>query len=461
MPYTLLPEEEPSGTYTLLPEDKPKKPKASFLDVMGAIGMPAAAVEPVLAMASGLVAKPLSDVAGLAAIPAHASGLTATEPMQVKNAVQRGMSYEPQTDAGKIATEYNPIAILGKVIDLLGSAAEKGVKGNQGGTSILRDALASGAHEAVNQAPLLLGTKVPKALDAAGDVLQGDSIVGARRWMQSALKPDKATRASGKADAAVSTLLDEGVNATKGGAEVLQKRIDALHGEVKDIIANSDATVNVGAPAAKIAEVLDKYQRAAASQADLASVQRVWDDYLANPLLKGQLEIPVQLAQEMKQGIYKDVGDKSYGLGLKPAAERDARKALASGLREGIEQAEPGVVAPNAEIAKLMTALKPVEQRSLVAANNNIAGLGALAVHQPGAFMMWMADRSALFKSLVARMLNGAGIAVKGLGEAGTEGLWLGVAESAESARKPRALPAPQSQLMLPPPSITLRDLVQ
>jgi len=90
------------------------------------------------------------------------------------------------------------------------------------------------------------------------------------------------------------------------------------------------------------------------------------------------------------------------------SAEIEAQKSLARGLKEGISQAVPEVAGLNAQEAKLLTTLKVAERRALMDANKNPMGLALLASH-PGTWAAFMADRSAAFKGLAARLANNAG----------------------------------------------------
>jgi hypothetical protein len=113
--------------------------------------------------------------------------------------------------------------------------------------------------------------------------------------------------------------------------------------------------------------------------------------------------MPVQLAQELKQGTYAALGKKSYGE-LK-GADTEAQKALARGLKEEIATAVPAVSKLNAQESKLLTTLDVTERRVLMEANKNPMGLAWLASH-PAAWAAFMADRSGPFKSLAARIVN-------------------------------------------------------
>lgn len=140
-------------------------------------------------MLSGAVAKPLSDVAGLAAIPANAMGLTSADPADVKAAVQNGMTYQPRSDAGKATVDT-----LGQVGDAtIGSAGRlagnyyAGAANMVGAPQGVQDALRNGAQELTNQAPGLVGlggdapvAKVPNLNAATAQTVKTTAGLGIR-----------------------------------------------------------------------------------------------------------------------------------------------------------------------------------------------------------------------------------------------------------------------------------------
>jgi hypothetical protein len=137
-------------------------------------------------------------------------------------------------------------------------------------------------------------------------------------------------------------------------------------------------------------------------QADMSAVKGVWDSFRTSPLVGGKTDIPVQLAQQLKTGTYRALGGKSYGeIGT---ASTEGQKALARGLREEVAGKVPEVVAPLAREAALMNVLSVAEKRVLTAMNNNPGGLAYLASN-PTAAAVFLADRSAPFKSIMARMI--------------------------------------------------------
>lgn len=372
-------------------------------EAVGAVG------EPLMAMGSSMLAKPAGDIAGLGAIPLHAMGAIKTDPTDVQRNVQGAMTYQPRTKAGQAVTEYNPLALLGKGI---GMGADKLSQIGAGpGMGSAEGALRSGAREAITDLPMALGLKGP-AMGAAAE--SGLKNV-ARDTMQSALKPPIGELKSGKAQKAIDTLLDQGINVTRGGAQTMRERVDVLNNSIENLITNSTANIDKRAVVSRLRDPLKKFANQVNSTDDIAAIQKSWDQFMNNPILKGN-DIPVQVAQTMKQGTYRSLGDKAYGE-LK-GADIEAQKALARGLKEEIAKAVPEVRPLNAEESKLLNSLSLVERRVMMEANKNPVGLGWLTAN-PVHFAAWMGDRSGLFKSLVARMVNQGSQAAPALGAAG------------------------------------------
>ncbi len=92
--------------------------------------------------------------------------------------------------------------------------------------------------------------------------------------------------------------------------------------------------------------------------------------------------MPVQLAQQIKQGTYQQLRDKYGEMG---SAQTEAQKAIARGLKEEIERAVPEVVGPNAQASDLWNAINVAQRRSFMEGNKNPMGLAPLAHHPLGA----------------------------------------------------------------------------
>jgi hypothetical protein len=349
-------------------------------------------------MVTGAVAKPVGDLAGLGAIAAHYLGLTDKLPMDVQRQVQEALTYQPRTPEGQKMARYNPIALVGQGLGAIADAA---------GNAIAKpdspyNPLGAGVAEAIKQAPMLLGGP---AVNATAPVLEA----GAQRMMRSALKPPIGTpQAQRVATDTVNTLLDEGINVSRGGVQTMTDRVNALNNSITNLIQNSPAVINRDLVASRLHDVVDKFSKQVNPASDLKSIQGAWDEFTKT---WGQ-QIPVVLAQELKQGTYRTLSGKYQG--ELRSADIEAQKALARGLKEEIANAVPEVRVLNAEESRYLNALPLVERRVLQDANKNPIGLGIIST-SPTHLAAWMADKSALFKSLVARMLNTAGGAAEAL----------------------------------------------
>ena len=232
------------------------------------------------------------------------------------------------------------------------------------------------------------------------------------KLMQSALKPTIKQLETGQANTAIQTLLKEDVNPTLTktifgkGIDTLQAKVDTLNSQIVDIIKNSKGTVNKS----QVVGYLDDLEKNALNNAlpagDLAAIQAARQEFLSHPLLKNMEEIPVQLAQKLKVGTYKSLGEKAYGE-LKSSTV-ESGKTLARGLKDLIGKAEPGVLGLNKESQVLYDTLDVAERRALMEANKDIAGLSTLSKDMKNQIAM-MADRSANFKALLARTIYKAG----------------------------------------------------
>lgn len=232
------------------------------------------------------------------------------------------------------------------------------------------------------------------------------------KLMQSALKPTIKQLETGQANTAIQTLLKEDVNPTLTktifgkGIDTLQAKVDTLNSQIVDIIKNSKGTVNKS----QVVGYLDDLEKNALNNAlpagDLAAIQAARQEFLSHPLLKNMEEIPVQLAQKLKTGTYKSLGEKAYGE-LKSSTV-ESGKTLARGLKDLIGKAEPGVLGLNKESQVLYDTLDVAERRALMEANKDIAGLSTLSKDMKNQIAM-MADRSANFKALLARTIYKAG----------------------------------------------------
>lgn len=225
----------------------------------------------------------------------------------------------------------------------------------------------------------------------------------ARRVMQSAVKPTLSDLESGKAGRAVETMLREGVNPSEGGVLTLAKEVSKQAAKVNKAIEATGEYVAIDK--SRVAARLDELAARAAKQVnpadDLAAIAAAKQEFLAN----APSQIPVKLAQEMKSGTYKALGEKAYGEMKGIAIE--AQKTLARGLKEEVSAAMPEVTAPLARESDLLNAINVMKRRALMSPNKDLSGM-AMVTQNPYAWTAMMADRSAAFKALLARALYGS-----------------------------------------------------
>jgi len=267
----------------------------------------------------------------------------------------------------------------------------------------------------------LIGGALPgatKVAGVAGNLIgNGISSLGqstAKRLMQSALKPTPTQLKNGEADTAVQTLLDYGVNPTRGGVNKLRSLIDEKNTQIANEISGANAFVDKSDVVNALGDVRQKFSNQVSPHSDLSAIQGVEEGFLTHPDYPNAL-IPVQAAQKLKQGTYKVLNGKYGQMG---SAETEAQKGLARGLKDEIAAAVPAVGPLNAEESRLLSTLDVTERRALMDANKNPMGLAALA-HNPVSWAMFMADKSALFKSLASRMVNSASKAPNLIGALG------------------------------------------
>jgi hypothetical protein len=227
----------------------------------------AGALEPLLTMATGAVAKPISDIAGLGAIPLHALGITQTDPSAVKDIVQSGMTYEPRTEMGK-AMNLIPQAIGRGIGAVTGGAGNLAAKMIPDSSPNLQDAVRHGVTELGNQSLNFLGP----AVGATSRLLAPAMESGASRLMQSALKPTPEEVLSGKFARGRDTMYQEGYNQSNAGIYKGLKTVNKLNNEVKDIIANSEATANKAEVASTLDPKLAEFSNQALPEADLNTI---------------------------------------------------------------------------------------------------------------------------------------------------------------------------------------------
>lgn len=355
----------------------------------------AGALEPNATLLSGSVAAPVAGLFGLGAATGKALGIPGMKDMDAADVVRRvqgALTYEPGTQAGKDA-----LSAIGTLFAPLEHVANRA---GEVATDVSKSpALGAALYTGLNVLPSAIigvGSK-PDARSSIVRALERPS----RYFMRNALKPSTKDVATGNAEKAVTTLLNEGVNATEGGGFKLQAKVDDLNQQIASALSNSGAFVGKDAVLRRAGETKNRVRNQVAPQDDMAAVQRVADSFAQHPDLPRNA-IPVAQAQKLKQGTYRQLRDK---YGEQGAADVEAQKALARGLKEEIVNEVPELGPLNARESEILNALKMVEHRAAVDANKNPVGLMPLTPNTARA-SLFLADRSALIKSLLARALN-------------------------------------------------------
>lgn len=305
---------------------------------------------------------------------------------------------------------------LGANSNLQGSAYRLGGAVTDATSKVLPPEAAAAAGYLANVAtqavPMFAGGKMG---ESSAPLFDGAS----RKLMQSALKPSAKSVLNGQADDAVNTLLREGYTVSNGSVSKMEGRIDALNNELKAAISGSNAAVDPIKAASRVRGVLDKFGKQVDSKADVdaivGTVMRFIKDH--------QNAIPVQLAQEIKQGTYRVLAGKYGEMG---SASTEAQKAIARGLKEEIAAAVPAVSGLNQQESALINAKNLVARRMATQNNANPIGITHLS---PTWFqgMMGLLDRSAWAKSSLANGLySGALQGNVGRAGGGVLGLYMG-----------------------------------
>jgi hypothetical protein len=387
------------------------------------------------------LSKPISEVAGTGTAGINylmrelfGKGEIA-DPTAVKEKVATTLSPPPTTPAGKLTQQLLPTTWLAKGWDIPGEKIEHLVGGDPKTSSPLRLAAGQGLHEAWNQLPQFLGEPAGKGIAKTGKALE----TTAKDLYQQALKPGQKLR-RGQAEPIITTLLEDGINITKGGVEKLRGKITALDQKIDGMIKNSSAMVDKEVVASYIKRSVDEFRNDVRGAKSLEKIQKVYDDWMNHPELPKKIEarleetgildaqgkpitkevpasgtnlFPVQKAQAMKEASQRHL---AANYGKMKSETIEAIKDITYGLREEVAKAVPKVRALSAEESKKMAALDPLERRVLNSANKNTTGLSLLTT-SPAKWAAFMADRSELFKSLVSRMLYQTGKGIEKLGE--------------------------------------------
>lgn len=353
-------------------------------------------LEPAATLVSGAVAMPIAGFAGMAGD--IYSGITGAPRIgeEVASDVQKALTYQPRS-AGAQAN----LATAGRALEA-SKLAGLPIAGQELGQ------IARTAGPAMRQAGNIAKEEALIAAQALPDV-GGKLQSGAQKLMLNALKPTIKQQASGAAEIAARQLLERDLSPNAKGVMAINSRIAELQGEIAASIGDSKAVVSKQAVLDRLISVRDRFMKTANPESDVAAINAAAAGFAEHPLIPGET-LPVQLAQDIKQGTYSELRKKYGELG---SAQTESQKALARGLKEEIASVEPAVIPLNAEESSLLKTLDVVERRQFLEMNKDPVPLTG-ALRNPAAWAAITADKSSAFKALLARLMYKTGKAIKG-----------------------------------------------
>jgi hypothetical protein len=309
--------------------------------------------------------------------------------------------------AGNVAT-YAPLAFAPGAQNATGAALYGA------GAGLIQPTVGeeSRASNAVTGA--LLGGVTPVA-SATKNKLANALLSKSEDLVYSALKPTQTQYKSGAAKDAMETILNtKGLYPTKAGVEKLNSMIGDLNSQIKEKVSNSTERIELQDVVKKMNDIKQNFMYQVNPQSDIAAIQASKESFLSHPLLQKTTEeglpytetsISVPLAQKMKQATYRSLGDKAYGeIG---GASREAQKALARGLKEGVASKVELIDELNRAEGKLLNAQDVIERAANRTANRELGGLSWLM--HPVQAIGYLAQRDPALKASLAKALYAMG----------------------------------------------------
>lgn len=169
---TPAPVQTPAPARAVAPQPvKPGYKPTVFEELTGSI------TEPLLKMGTGLIAKPVSEVAGIAAMFSdYLGGNKDGDPMGFQKSVQESLTYQPRTVLG--SSKYNPLNAIpeavGSAMSAVGTPVKQFIQGDNAADTA-RGVAANFIGEAVPQALGMVGVKnaplIGKVVGKTGEVV--------------------------------------------------------------------------------------------------------------------------------------------------------------------------------------------------------------------------------------------------------------------------------------------------
>jgi hypothetical protein len=310
---------------------------------------------------------PVSQVQGIAdAIrhPVDAAQAAGAQNLDLWNKAKESYNNGDYAGAVRHGINYavNGIPGLGASIDSAGDQFAKGDYAGGAGSSLgIGTSLVAGA-----KAPAIMA-------DTAAMPARLIGKTGApERMYTSALKPSTRLGMEDR-HALVNTGLREGIPVSETGSEKLGAKMDTINAEIKNRISDAALhgdTIDPRAVASRVDQLRPTFANQVNPMSDLDALRASKDEFLNGP---GAGPIPVDLAQDIKQGTYRQV-KKSYG--QLSNAQTEAQKALARGIKEEIAAKYPEVAGLNATDSGLIRLDGAIDKAVARIQNHQIFGIG-------------------------------------------------------------------------------------
>ena len=264
----------------------------------------------------------------------------------------------------------DPVGVLGDISSLftggagLGKAAASAA--STGSKAVRAAGLAQAAQGMSGAADVL--NKVANAASVAGratDPIFGTAElagkIAAPRLYQSALMPS--TRLTpAERDRVVQAGLREGILPTKGGYEKAEELVRGLNDDVTRLIDDATDAGNTIDPLRVANNALDntfdRFRHQATPTGDLEAIARDVGDFVDS---WGGAPLTPKEAQKIKTGTYRELKEKDFRPGEPTSASKATQRALASELRQEIENIVPDVKNLNRREGDLIALMDQIE----------------------------------------------------------------------------------------------------
>lgn len=219
-------------------------------------------------------------------------------------------------------------------------------------------------------APGLPHADVPLAHLESGLKARAGSM--ADRMYESALKPRPRANTEAQVSSMVRSGLEEAVPISKKGLKKSDQIIKNLQYDIQNTIdagADKGLAVSKYKAASRLGDTFKKFSEQANPESDLSTLAESGNEFMRNY----PSEIPVDLAQRVKQGTYQQLKGKAFGE-LK-GASIESQKAIAKGLKEELEGLFPNLKGLNQRQGNILSLQDELEGAVNRGKNKDLMGI--------------------------------------------------------------------------------------